>query len=130
MGFSIPVVSCMLRLPSNTGLFYLKMIDCVVVNVHQPAAAPLHHCNESCGLVFPPCATGCSAFCSYEASDPDAFTVHSAARPDAAAATFSLTFSQVLQGTEGSQHEINLYPAGQQQAAAVSELISNYTQIL
>lgn len=131
MGFSVPAISCMLSLPSNTSLFYLKMINGVAVNIHQPAAAPLHHCNELCGLVFPPCVTGCSAFCCCSTTSWMTRTrLHGAAGPDAAAAPFSLTFSLVLQGREASQHEIILYPTGQQHAAAVSKLISNYPQIL
>lgn len=71
MGFSVPAVSCMLSLPSNTSLFYLKMINDVAVNVDQPAAAPLHRRDK----LWAPCVTGMLN----TLNDPVTFAVHYAA---------------------------------------------------
>lgn len=116
-------------LPSNTGLFYHKMMNGVAVNVHQTAAAPLHHCNELRGLVFPPCVTGRPTVCCATSwmTRRRAFCRSSRTqRPPPCSVTSRL----VLEDREGTEHKIILYPTGQQHAAAVSELISNYPQML
>ena len=124
MGFSVPAISCMLSLPSNTSLFYLKMINDVAGNVHQPAAAPLHRCNELCR----PCVTGQSAV--LRAERPRDVYCASCRRPGHSGRPLLGYLGLVLEGTEGTEHEIILYPTGQQQAVAVSKLITNYPQIL
>lgn len=118
MGFSVPAISCMLSLPSNTSLFYLKMINGVAINVYPPAAAPLHHCNELCA----PCVTGRSDVCCAASSTTHKRLLYDTGR------TQRYPWL-VLEAREGNEHEIILYPAGWCHAAA-SKLISNYPQTL
>lgn len=121
MGFSVPAISCMLSLPSNTSLVYLKMINDVAANI-QPGAAPLHRCNELCGLVWQD-ATVCCAMSAVTQG-----CLHWAAGLDAGTTPCSVTFSLVPRRRGGSEQEIILYLTSQQHV--VSELIANYPQIL
>lgn len=107
MGFYVPAISCMLSLPSDTSLFYLKMINGVAVNVHEASAAPLHHWNELCGV---PSAT-CDGTLNSLKNDPEEHLHYAAGR------TLCSGTSGCLWRVEGGgQHEIILYPTGQQHA--------------
>lgn len=76
MGFSVPAISCMLTLPGDMSLFYLKMINGVAVIVHQPAAAPLHASNEPCELVSPPPRDRkLHSLLCFELNEPQTFTI-------------------------------------------------------
>lgn len=108
MGFSVPAISCVLSLPSNTSLFYLKIINSVAVNVHQTSAvssATLHVTKHS---------TVCCAM-SWMIQRRSLYIMLQAAVSECSP-------------REGNKHEINLCPPGQQHV--VSKLISYHPLII
>lgn len=107
MGFYVPAISCMLSLPSDTSLFYLKMINGVAVDVREAFAAPLHHCNELCGV---PSAT-CDGTPNNLKNNPEEHVTFTG--PDALLGHLG-GCSWRVEG--GGRHEIILYPTGQQHA--------------
>ncbi len=119
MGFSVPAVSCMLSLPSNTSLFYLKMINDVAETL---ISQPLFLC-----IIVMICVRrvrrDARQSAVLQAEWPSDVTVRYAA-----GWTWRPTPQSGLR--EGNDDEINLCPTGGQHVSAVSKLISNYPQIL
>lgn len=115
MGFSLPAISCELSLPSNTGLFYLRVMNAIVANVHR--GRPLLLGTTLSTWVM-------RAWAAYSLSRdarPRGVQGTFSCRPHAAAAAVAMA--------DVPQPQINR-PTGWQHVAAASRLISHYPQAL